>query len=255
VGGLRAIPGAPEYEYQKRVIARILFGMETADNLVRDTRNFTPAFPLLWAYDLIVATLTRESTWRRTLLRQLDPQPPDVIADIGCGTGSFLKLVGQNAARAKLIGMDPDSRILQRARRKLATARLKASLAHGYARDAQTLLAGTGVGKIVSSLVFHQVPLAEKRAGLAAIHAALGSGGELHVADYGLQRSWLMRILFRAVQRIDGYENTQPSAEGILPRLMEEAGFIMVEETAVIPTATGSISVYRAIRAPHPDQP
>jgi precorrin-6B methylase 2 len=27
-------------------------------------------------------------------LRQLDPSPTDIIADIGCGTGSFLALLG-----------------------------------------------------------------------------------------------------------------------------------------------------------------
>jgi len=84
--------------------------METPDNTLRDAQNFTPAFPLLWAYDLIVAAFTRESTWRLA-------------------------------------------------------------------------------------------------------HAALGRGGELHIGDYGLQRTWLMRMLFRIVQRVDGYENTQPSAE------------------------------------------
>ncbi|WP_437907400.1 hypothetical protein WME95_05595 [Sorangium sp. So ce327] len=34
-------------------------------------------------------------------------------------------------------------------------------------------------------MVFHQVPLSEKRAGLRAVHDALVPGGELHVADYG----------------------------------------------------------------------
>lgn len=223
--------------------------METTDNALRTPRNFTPAFPLLWAYDLVVAAVTRETAWRQALLRQLDPQATDVIADLGCGTGSFLKLVGSVAGRATLIGVDPDERILERARRKLSAAQSPVRLASGYLRDAQSSLADTGVHKIVSSLVFHQVPLAEKRAGLAAIHAALGPAGELHVADYGLQRTRLMRALFRSVQAFDGYENTQPSADGILPRLMSEVGFVAVEETAVIPTLTGSISLYRAIRA------
>ena len=68
------------------MIAHILFHMESTDNTLRDAQNFTPAFPLLWAYDLIVATLTRESKWRFALLQQLNPQPLDVIADLGCGT-------------------------------------------------------------------------------------------------------------------------------------------------------------------------
>jgi ubiquinone/menaquinone biosynthesis C-methylase UbiE len=224
--------------------------MEANDAGSTGARDFTPAVPLLWTYDLIIAAFTRESRWRSALLRQLDPRPGDVIADLGCGTGSFLALLGRKARPAQLIGIDPDDRILQRARRKLGATGLPTQLSQGYLRDAAVVLAGSGVNKVVSSLVFHQVPLAEKRAGLAAIHSALGPGGELHVADYGLQRTRLMRLLFRNVQRVDGYADTQPNADGVLPQLMREVGFAQVEETEVIPTPTGSISLYRALRLP-----
>src|SRR5262245_37530499 len=117
-------------------------------------------------------------------------------------------------------------------------------------RDARTLLSGAGVTKIVSSLVFHQVPLEEKQAGLAAMYAALRPQGELHVADYGLQRTALMRSLFRVVQLVDGFKDTQPNADGVLPALMQKAGFAEVSETAVIATSTGSISLYRAVKRP-----
>src|SRR5215472_471553 len=222
--------------------------MEMSNRTMRNAPDFTPAFPFLWAYDLIVAAFGRERTWRGALLRQLDPQPSDVIADIGCGTGSFLALVGGAAKSAKLIGVDPDDRILRRAGRKLEAAGILVTLKPGYLRDVGALLAGTGVNKIASSLVFHQVPLAEKHAGLSSIYSALPPGGELHVADNGLQRTRLMRSLFRVVQYVDGHENTQPNADGILPSLMEEAGFAQVQETAVIPTLTGSLSLYKAIR-------
>jgi len=216
-----------------------------SDRTMPNERDFTPAMRLLWAYDLTVAAFTRERTWRGAFLRQLDPRPSDIIADIGCGTGSFLALLGRTA---KLIGVDPDDRILRCARRKLEAAGTVVTLKPGYLRDVRALLAGTGVNKIACSLVFHQVSLTEKRAGLSSIYSALSPGGELHVADYGLQRTRLMRRLFRIVQHGDGYENTQPNADGILPSLMKEAGFAQVKETSVIPTLTGSISLYQAIR-------
>jgi ubiquinone/menaquinone biosynthesis C-methylase UbiE len=215
-----------------------------------NNRDFTPALPFLWAYDLVVAADTRERVWRGALLRQLDPRSSDVIADIGCGTGSFLALLGRAAKSAKLIGVDPDERILRRARRKLEAAGLVVSLKRGYLREVSAMLAGTGINKIASSLVFHQVPVEEKRAGLSSIYSALKPGGELHIADFGLQRTSLMRSLFKIVQYVDGYEHTQPNADGILPSLMKEVGFAQVNETAVIPTLTGSISLYRAIRSP-----
>ena len=90
--------------------------------------------------------------------------------------------------------------------------------------------------------------MAEKRAGFAAAYQALQPGGALHIADYGLQRTALMRRLFRQVQRLDGFENTQPNADGVLPSLMQAAGFVDVREQTVVPTPTGSISLYVARR-------
>ena len=224
--------------------------MELGDRTMGNGRDFTPALPFLWAYDFIIAAFTGERTWRGAFLRQLDPQPSDIIADIGCGTASFLALLGKTAKSAMLIGVDPDDRILRRARRKLDAAGMVVTLKSGYLRDIRALLAGAAVNKVASSLVFHQVSLAEKRAGLSSIYSALRPGGELHIADYGLQRTRLTRSLFRIVQHIDGYENAQLNADGILPSLMKEAGFAQVKETSVIPTLTGSISLYKAIRPP-----
>ena len=214
---------------------------------VGSRRDYVPAAPQLWLYDVLVAVLARESAWRPALLRQIAPEPADAIADIGCGTGTLLALIGKTTRPAALIGIDPDPAILERARRKTAAVG-RVDFALGYARDAAALLDGRRINKIVSRLVFHQVPMAEKRSGLAAMRAALVSGGQLHVADYGLQRTPLMRRLFRIVQRGDGYENTEPNARGVLPELMKEVGFRAVEETAVVATPTGSVSLYRAQR-------
>ena len=42
----------------------------------------------------------------------------------------------------------------------------------------------------------------------------------------------------------------EPNAQGVLPELMKQVRFRDVKETAVIPTPTGSISLYRAERGP-----
>jgi ubiquinone/menaquinone biosynthesis C-methylase UbiE len=216
--------------------------------------TYTPAAGHHWLtplYDFGVATLTREHRWRRALTDQVRPRACDVIVDIGCGTGSQLARFGQAAPRAQLIGIDPDPEMLVRTKRRLSAVGLAAELKIGFVRQAADLLADQRPTKIVSSLVFHQVPLEEKAAGFAAIHRALSDGGEVHVADYGLQRTPLMKALFRGViQNLDGRINTEPNARGVLPALMQDAGFHNVRETLVIPTPSGSISLYRAIRAP-----
>ena len=211
-------------------------------------RDYVPAAPQLWLYDALAVLLARAPRWRRALLAQIAPREGDVIADVGCGTGTQLVKIGRSARGVTLIGIDPDPDVLHRARRKTARAGVVVGLTQGYARDAAQLLRDRAVNKIVSSLMFHQVPLAEKEAGLAAMRAALVPGGELHVADYGLQRTALSRRLFRIVQAGDGYENTEPNARGVLPELMSQVGFRNVLETLVIPTPTGSVSLYRAER-------
>jgi len=213
-----------------------------------DERDYVPAAPQLWLYDGLVIVFARARRWRRALLAQIAPREGDVIADVGCGTGTQLVKIGRAARGVTLIGIDPDPDVLQRARRKLAAAGVVAGLTRGFARDVAELLRDRGVNKIVSSLMFHQVPPVEKVAGLAAIRSALVPGGELHVADYGLQRTPLMRKLFRVVQAGDGFANTEPNARGVLPELMSHVGFRAVEETAVIATPTGSVSLYRAER-------
>lgn len=213
-----------------------------------ETNAFTPALghaALTPLYDLAIAALTREGRWRGALLKQLSPLADDVIVDVGCGTGSLLLLIARAAPQATLIGLDPDLGVLRRASAKLERARVRAAFEQGFARDGARFEALRPT-KIVSSLVFHQIPLAEKEAGLAAMRRALAPGGELHIADYGLQRTPLMRRLFRQVQQLDGFENTTPNAEGVLPSLISRAGFAAVEERAVIPTPTGSISLYFA---------
>jgi ubiquinone/menaquinone biosynthesis C-methylase UbiE len=209
--------------------------------------DFVPAAPQLWTYDALSFLLTSARRWRPALLAQIAPSPDDVIADVGCGTGTQLRLVARACPSATLIGIDPDEAIRRRARAKLAAVTPPVQLLAGYLRDAAELLRGRGVTKVLSSLVFHQVPLEEKRAGLAAIHETLQPGGSLHVADYGLQRTAKMRKRFRLVQKGDGFDNTEPNAQGVLPELMADVGFGSVGETHVFETVSGSISIYRAV--------
>lgn len=217
-----------------------------------DTTDFVPALgrkSLTWAYDLMIALLTRERMWRSLLLSALNPKSEDVIVDVGCGTGTMAIMIKRQCPQARVIGLDPDPDVLRIARRKTRKAGVAVEFIEGAADRIVGAVRQSETDKVVSSLVFHHLSLNAKRNALDAIFAVLPHDGRLYIADYGWQRTWLMRRLFRLVQHLDGFETTQPNADGVLPDLMKAAGFDAVIETAIVSTPTGSISLYEARRS------
>ncbi|MCX5197891.1 class I SAM-dependent methyltransferase [Streptomyces sp. NBC_00249] len=214
------------------------------------TTPFTPALGRLAPtrfYDPLIA-LTRERLWRALAVAHVAPRPDEAIVDVGCGTGSLAVLLSRIEPAARVTGIDPDPAVLEAARLKAGAAGVAPRWLKGTGDEVAWLLGAGTADTVVSSLVLHQCPLAMKRAVLASAAEVLRPGGRLVLVDYGLQRTRRMRLAFRTVQLADGREDTQPNADGILPGLIREAGFQDVRETEVVPTLTGSISVYVARR-------
>lgn len=162
------------------------------------------------------------------------------------GKGSLAVLLKRVEPQAQIIGLDPDPTVLARASRKADVAGVSVRWHVGRGDALGEALAGGSVTTVVSSLVLHQCPLPMKRAILASMSAVLAPGGKLVVADYGRQRTRLMRLAFRTVRLADGDEDTKPNADGAIPRLIAGAGFRDVRESELVSTITGSISVYVA---------
>lgn len=206
---------------------------------------FTPALgrASLDDYDRAIRIWTRESVWRGALLRQVAPRSGETILDVGCGTGSFTVMLKQAAPDARVVGLDPDARVLELAAAKAAAAGVEVERRQGFARDAASH--GPEFDKAISSLVFHQMPLTEKRLGISAMLAAVRPGGEVHIADYARQVGGLMRTLFRlTVQRLDGVADTQPNADGVLEVILAETDAAAAVPTRVVRTVTGAISLF-----------
>lgn len=214
-------------------------------------RDFVPALGKsgsLARYDAAIALMTREKRWRNDLLRLTSPQPGERIVDVGCGTGTFAIALKQRAPDAELFAVDPDPAVLEIARAKAATHEVAIRWFEAMGDELDGIAQLQKCDKIVSSLVLHQCPMDVKEAIAAQMFRLLKPGGTLFIADYGEQRSLLMRMLFGQIQLLDGVEYTEPNAKGCVPEILSAAGFEAVEEVKVIPTPTGSISIYRAKR-------
>lgn len=194
-------------------------------------------------YDTVVGLVTRERRWRGALLEALDPRDGETIVDIGCGTGSQAIAIKRARPGARVIGLDPDPAVLAIARAKAQRAGVEIDWRQGLGDQADDLI-GEGVADaVISSLVLHQCDEPVKGAILRVMSRLARPGARVLIADYGRQRG-LMRLLFRVVQAVDGFERTEFNAVGALPGLMRASGLSAVSELDRVATLTGSISIY-----------
>ena len=196
-------------------------------------------------YDRVIALLTREEKWRAGLLVALAPRDEETIVDIGAGTASMACLIKttQPGVRMVAIDPDPDIRTIAEAKAVRAGAAIEFVTAMGDKKIDDIVRPGSA-DKILISLVLHQCPVSVKTSILANAFRLLNPGGKLLIADYGRQRSILMKLAFNLVRLTDGYADTRANKDGRLPEFMRGAGFVHVKEQSITLTPTGSISIY-----------
>jgi SAM-dependent methyltransferase len=95
----------------------------------------------------------------------------DAVLDVGCGTGGLLHLARERGHPGRLVGLEPDPAMLERARRR-TDVEWVAGVAAEAAWDREFDLA-TMTGHAFQCLVGDE----ELRASLAAVRAALREGG------------------------------------------------------------------------------
>lgn len=209
-------------------------------------RKYTPALKysiLTPIYDLSLKLFTRETTWRNKLIQLTDPRPGERILDLGCGTGSNSIWIKKKFPECEVVGIDPDAKALELAERKSRKLNLDIHWIQGFIDEHSRESIGE-FSKVVSSLVLHQTSTETKKNILVAAKSLLVHDGRLCIADYGIQSTLMMKVLYRLiVQTIDGYSDTQPNAEGYLTQCLSEIGFAQVTQECEYHTLTGSIAL------------
>lgn len=211
--------------------------------------NYIPALRYHWAtrfYDPLVRVTTREGAVKRALRARLAAAPGESILDLGCGTGTLALSIARESAETHVWGLDADEAALAIARSKQVRASVRVLWSHGLAQAAP--FAASAFDAVVSSLFFHHLRRADKLAVLREVVRVLRPGGRMLIADWGRPASKVSRVLFLAVQALDGFETTQDSVDGILPSLMVEAGLERAAIEEEFETPLGTIALYGARR-------
>ena len=169
-------------------------------------------------YDLSCSLSGLGHRFRRKVLGSVQLQGGMVVADVGCGTGVFLDVASARYPEVKFIGLDPDDRALAMAARRLK-GRARVELTKAFAES--LLIADQVVDVCFSTLAFHHMPNASKKAAIKEIYRILKKDGKVVIADFGKTQSRMFRkaLFFEKIEYLEGNLN------GLVSQYLKEAGF------------------------------
>lgn len=206
-------------------------------------RSYVPAASYDWLLPLYdpMQKLFLGGFAYRALIDQANLQPQQRVLEIGSGTGNVTILVKQLHPQVDIVGIDPDPKGLERARRKTEREGLSIRFDRGFA-DALPY-ADASFDRVLSSFMFHHLTLEVKTNTLREARRVLKPGGSLHLLDFGGATVRGDGLIARLLHR---RELLQDNTGDRIPTLMREAGFTAATELAHRSTLFGRIAYYRA---------
>ncbi|MDQ3711993.1 MAG: class I SAM-dependent methyltransferase [Acidobacteriota bacterium] len=209
--------------------------------------KYIPALSYDWLtpfYDPVVRLTTREKVFKKALVEQAKIKANHRVLDLACGTGTLTLLIKNAQPQAEIIGVDGDAKILEIAKTKAKESGVEIRFDEGMSFDLP--YEDESFDRVVSSLFFHHLTRENKLKTLSEVRRVLKSQGEFHIADWGLPANSLMKFPSYFIKLLDGSETTADSFNGLLPKLLMDAGFEMVEETNSFNSLFGTIRLHRS---------
>ncbi len=180
-------------------------------------------------YDAL--TLGERSRFRQRQVKLMGLQKGERILEVGCGTGTLSilsKLVLKD--ECEVFGLDIAPRMVDRAREKANSMNLDISFITGSVDKIP--FPDNSFSLVVSSLMFHHLPVDLKKSALGEIHRVLKSGGRLFFCDFGkpewyvyplsfLMLVWLSSTRFQLMGRLPellslfDFSDIQPVGKGV----------------------------------------
>ena len=194
-------------------------------------------------YDPLLRWAMREETFKRYLIAQADLAGGRRVLDLGCGTGTLTLLAKQTHPDADMVGLDPDPQVLSRARGKAVQAGVAITWDEGLATSLP--YPDRSFDRVLSSLVLHHLKRPARQVAFDEVWRVLRPGGEFHVVDFGPPRTLPMRIIAAILRPL---EEAGDHFDGLLPGLIQKAGFTSVTDTGRFDTALGPMVMLRAVK-------
>ena len=198
-------------------------------------------------YDLLnrLISLGMDHGWRRIAVREALAVEPDLVLDVGTGTGDLaLALVRGGGSRPRIVGLDFAGAMLHIARRRAGAARDGERTRFVLGDALRPPLADGSVDAVVSAFVLRNVDGLPEA--FAAMARALRRGGRLVILEMTPIRQPLLRAFFRLyfnrwVPLLGRLVSRHPNAYSWLPQSVDE--FVSAESLAALIADAGFADV------------
>ncbi len=212
-----------------------------------DTIKYIPALRFKWLtplYDFFLGITMPEGKIKRRLIDIASINADSTLLDFGCGTGTLTIMAKEAAPNAKVIGLDVDVEILNKAIDKAKEKDIDVLL---FNYDGSKLpFQNDSFDRVISCLVFHHLDTGTKEKALSEIFRILRKNGQIHIADFGRSNSWIQRTLFNIIRGLDGFNSTDANAKGLLPKMISDTGFEDVHIKTRFKTIFGEVQIISA---------
>ena len=116
------------------------------------------------------------------LISQANIERAHSVLDVGCGTGALIVMLKRQYSAVEVTGLDPDSKALQRARKKTMRAGVSVQLDLGFSD--QLPYEEKSFDRVFSSFMFHHLDEEERERKSREVLRVLKPGGSFHLLDF-----------------------------------------------------------------------
>ena len=116
------------------------------------------------------------------LISQANIERAHSVLDVGCGTGTLIVMLKRRYSAVEVVGVDPDSKALQRARKKVGRAGVSVQLDQGFADELP--YGEQSFDRVFSSFMFHHLDEEERERTSREVLRVLKPGGSFHLLDF-----------------------------------------------------------------------